>query len=132
MRRPTTGEPCAGEPHARFGGRGGHNPSRPLSTRRGDVYRFAATFGQSPDFGAVLRQHSHSPGRGSIIGRVLVEGRAVQMADLAADQDYAVPESIRIGKVRSNLGVPLMREGLPMGVIVLGRRRVEPFTERQI
>src|SRR5437868_2571079 len=103
-----------------------------IETRQGDVYRFAATFGQSPDFDAVLRQQSHSPGRGSIIGRVLVEGRAVQIADLAVDPDYAMPESVRIGKVRSNLGVPLMREGLPIGVIVLGRQRVEPFTERQI
>ena len=103
-----------------------------IATRQGDVYRFAATFGQSPDFDAVLRQQSHSPGRGSIIGRVLAEGRAVQIADLAADPDYAVPESVRIGKVRSNVGVPLIREGLPIGVIVLGRQRIEPFTERQI
>ena len=72
-----------------------------IATLQGDVYRFAATFGQSPDFDAVLRQQSHSPGRGSIIGRVLVEGRAVQIADLAADPGYAVPESVRIGKVRS-------------------------------
>src|SRR5205807_1410855 len=40
-----------------------------IATRQGHVYRFAATFGQSPDFDAVLRQQSHSPGRGSIIGR---------------------------------------------------------------
>jgi GAF domain-containing protein len=84
-----------------------------IATRQGDVYRFAATFGQRPDFDAVLRQQSHSPGRGSIIGRVLVD-RAVQIADLAADPDYAVPESVRIGRVRSNLGVPLMRDGLPI------------------
>ena len=69
-----------------------------IATRQDDVYRFAATFGQSPDFDVVLRQQSHSPGRGSIIGRVLVEGRAVQIADLAADPDYAGPS--RYGSAR--------------------------------
>src|SRR5206468_2879439 len=40
MRKPTTGEPCAGEPHARFGGRGGHNPSRPLSDNENEGAKF--------------------------------------------------------------------------------------------
>jgi hypothetical protein len=53
-----------------------------IATRQGDVYRFAATFGQSPDFDAVLRQQSHSPGRGSIVGRVLVEGERFRLPTL--------------------------------------------------
>jgi GAF domain-containing protein len=65
-------------------------------------------------------------------GRVVVEGRALQIADLANDQEYQIPEAITIAKIRTMLGVPLMREGEPIGVLNLARQRVEPFTERQI
>jgi hypothetical protein len=52
--------------------------------------------------------------------------------DIVADSDYALPESASIGKIRTTLGVPLLREGVSIGVFWLARRRVDPFSERQI
>jgi signal transduction histidine kinase len=65
-------------------------------------------------------------------GRVLLEGRALQIADLASDPEYKMPESLTVAKTRTLLGVPLMREAEPIGVMSLSRQRVEPFTEQQI
>src|SRR5262249_58964330 len=59
------------------------------------------------------------------------EGRVVHVADILADPDYALPEVAASGD-RTILGVPLLREGAVLGTINVGRKRVEPFTERQI
>jgi adenylate cyclase len=68
--------------------------------------------------------------RGSIVGRVVLEGGIVHVHDVAADPNY-MSRLITAGQ-RSVLGVPLLREGHPIGVFTLARRRVEPFTERQL
>src|SRR5262249_15473592 len=100
--------------------------------REGEVYRLAANFGFSPEYEAFLKDVSISPGRGTVTGRVALEGRVVHIEDIATDPEYAIPESSSLGKARTALGVPLLRQNVPIGVIALGRQRVEPFTEKQI
>ena len=78
-----------------------------------------------------MRQRTIVPGRDSIAGRVALEGRVVHVADIRDDPDYASTEAVASGR-RTFLGVPLLREGAVLGTIILSRKRVEPFTERQI
>ena len=65
-----------------------------------------------PEYWAILRQRTIVPGRDSVAGRVALEGRVVHVADIRADPDYAVPETVAAGR-RTRLGVPLLREGEP-------------------
>ena len=79
-----------------------------------------------------LERVSLEPGRGSIVGRTLLEIGPVQVQDIQADPEYELSEIVRIGDYRTMLGVPLLREGIPVGVFVLTRCRVELFTDKQI
>jgi GAF domain-containing protein len=107
--------------------------------RDGDVYRVAVAVGFSPEastaarhFQEFLEKNPLVPGRGSVTGRVAIEGRAVHIIDSASDPEYTVVEATTIGKLRTQLGVPMLRDGCLIGVIVLARHQVEPFTEKQI
>jgi adenylate cyclase len=64
--------------------------------------------------------------------RAVLERGVVHVPDVADDPEYAVPETVSLGKAHTVLGVPLMRESEAVGVIVLARQRVEPFTQKQI
>ena len=103
-----------------------------LAVRQGDVYRYVATLASDPDWDATVRARDFVPGRGTMAGRVLLEGRVVHVADIAVDPEYELPEVVTQGGLHTLVGVPMLREGVPVGVITLGRQRVEPFTERQI
>ena len=62
----------------------------------------------------------------------MLEGRVIHIADLGADSEFSLPEAVSIGKIRTVLGVPLLRGSEAIGVITLSRQRVETFTQRQI
>src|SRR6516225_2987953 len=81
-----------------------------------------------------MKQHPIPVGRGSIVGRVLQDGCYAQIADVLADPEYTseLKEAAKIGGARTILGLPLLREGTPIGVIVLQRKAVRPFTQQQI
>jgi len=89
-----------------------------ISRRDGDVYRYVTSVGSTPETtaDAIRLQETfldHNPisvGRGSITGRVVLEGRALQIDDLVADQDYQFAEAIMTARIRTLLGVPLMRQ----------------------
>jgi GAF domain-containing protein/nitrogen-specific signal transduction histidine kinase len=104
-----------------------------ITIREGEVYRYASSLTRAtePEFWAISRQRRFVPGRDSLTGRVALEGRVVQIADIRADPDYAVPDVAASGR-RTQLGVPLLRKGTVLGTINLGRNRVEPFSQRQI
>src|SRR5215471_7099806 len=91
-----------------------------------------ATLSFSAEWDAMVRKITFEPGRGSVTGRALLERQVIHIADLTADPEYALPEVITIGKMRTAVGVPLLRETEPLGVIYLARQRVAPFSERQI
>jgi two-component system, NtrC family, sensor kinase len=103
-----------------------------LTIREGDVFRIVATRSLDPGYDSLLRARTFAPGRETLAGRVALTGEVVHIPDITADPDYRLPEAATIGKIRSNLGVPLLRDGSVVGTLTLARERVEPFTERQI
>jgi signal transduction histidine kinase/CheY-like chemotaxis protein len=103
-----------------------------IARQKGAAYYQVAHHGTPPGYDAFIRNLPLSPGRGSLVGRVLLEGRTVQIPDVLADPEYAMPELQKAAGFRTLLGVPLMREGNPIGVFVLWRCAVRPFTDKQI
>ena len=72
------------------------------------------------------------PERGSVIGRALLEGRVIHIPDVEADPEYTFTEAQRLGGFRTMLGVPMLRDGVAIGVLAVTRSEVRPFTEKQI
>jgi GAF domain-containing protein len=103
-----------------------------LLIREGDVFRCVATRSLDPAYDALVRARTYTPGRDSGVSRVALTGEVVHIPDITTDPDYQFAETATLGKLRTVLNVPLLREGQPIGIISLCRQRVEPFTDRQI
>jgi GAF domain-containing protein len=102
--------------------------------RERDLWRTVANIGFPPEYLAYYRSRGGSrygPDVPSVAARTVREKVPVHIYDVAAVPGYP-DASIRLGKQRTSLGVPLLRDGEVIGIIVLARQRVEPFTDRQI
>jgi two-component system, NtrC family, sensor kinase len=99
---------------------------------KGSVYRAVASYGYAPQEWEFVKTREFKAERGSISGRALVEGRVVHVPDVLEDPEFANLDIQKIVGFRTMLGVPLMREGSPVGVMVIQRRHMRPFTDKQI
>src|SRR6266478_5252979 len=95
-------------------------------------YYYATSYGISADSNNYFKSVAIKAGRGTVVGRALLEGRTVQVPDVLADPEYTWSEAQERTGFRSVLAVPLLREGHPIGVLVLARSVTRPFTDKQI
>jgi signal transduction histidine kinase len=103
-----------------------------ITRQKDGVLFFAEAYGYSSEFIEYVKAMPVERGRGTATGRALLEGRVIHIADVLADPDYTWAEAQRLGGYRTVLGVPMLREGIPTGVLTLTRSEVRPFTEKQI
>jgi signal transduction histidine kinase len=96
------------------------------------VFYRAETYGFSPEFAELVKTVPIEPGRGTVMGRALLEGKVVHIPDVLTDPEYTWPEAAKLGDFRTALGVPLLREGVPIGALSVNRKEVRPFTDKQI
>ena len=100
--------------------------------REGESYKSVAYYNYSPEFKAFHENHPIMPGRGTTVGRTALEGKTVQIVDILADPEYTFGEAQKLGGGRATLGVPLLREGAPIGALALQRTEPRPYTRKQI
>ncbi|HJQ59763.1 MAG TPA: GAF domain-containing protein [Vineibacter sp.] len=96
------------------------------------AYRWAVSIHINNAYLDAVRTERFLPGRDSLIGRTALEGKVVQIEDALTDPEYGRKDLARLGGIRTLLGVPLLRDGAMIGVMVLTRRHVEAFTDTQI
>jgi signal transduction histidine kinase len=106
--------------------------SAAIARQRGANYHVVASHGFPSSFTEYVNTVPMEPGRGSLGGRVLLEGKPVQISDVLADPEYTMAGAQRKGSYRTALGMPLLREGNPIGILFLFRATVRPFTDKQI
>jgi signal transduction histidine kinase len=100
--------------------------------REGANYQLSANHGYTADYREWMQRQSIAIGRQTLVGRTAAEGHTVHIPDALNDEEYTWTESVKRAGHRTMLGVPLLREGTPIGVIALARKAVRPFTEKQI
>ena len=95
-------------------------------------YHHVSNYGFSPEVTQRMMRDPVEPSGWTMVGRVLAEGKAVHVLDAQADPDERMARMAIISHTRSFLGVPLLREGFTIGVLLLQRSAVQPFTDKQI
>src|SRR5262249_48028954 len=103
-----------------------------ITRQKSESFFPAEAHGFSPEFLEYVRTIPMVPERGTIMGRALLEGRIVHVPDVTADPEYTWAEAQKLGGFRTVLGVPMLRDGVAIGVLALARSEVRPFTDKQI
>ena len=98
-----------------------------------DFMRKAASYGDIPTARAV--GDTRPIARGTVTGRAVLERRIIHIQDMMAEREEDYSEAKRIDErmgIRTSLAVPLLREDVAVGVILIRRKEVRPFTDKQI
>jgi two-component system NtrC family sensor kinase len=103
-----------------------------IARLKGSAYHRAANYGMTPELKGQLLHIPVEPGQGTTVGRAALAGNAVQILDAQTEPGYTLSGPMKEAGVHTMLGVPLLREGIPIGVLVLMRREVRSFTGRQV
>ena len=103
-----------------------------LLRRDGEIYKSVAYYNYSREFREFHESHPIVPGRGTTVGRMALEGKAVQIADVLSDPEYTFTEAQKLGQGRATLAVPLLREANPVGALALQRTEPRAFSGKQI
>ena len=103
-----------------------------ITRQRGDAFYRAESYGFSAKFMDYVKDIPIEPERGTASGRALLEGRVIHIPDVQDDPDYTWLEAQKLDDYRTIIAVPMLREGMPIGVLTLTRSEVRPFTDRQV
>jgi signal transduction histidine kinase len=103
-----------------------------ITRQRGNAFYRAEAYGFSSEFMDYVKDIPIEPDRGTASGRALLEGRVIHIADVNNDPDYTWVEARKLGDYRTILAVPMLREGVPIGVLAVTRSEVRPFTDKQL
>src|SRR5262249_43256186 len=103
-----------------------------ITRKKDNAFYRSEAYGFSPEFMEQVRDVPVAIERGSLTGRTLFEGKIVHIPDVEADVDYTFSVGRKFGGFRTVLGVPMLREGVPIGVLGLARTEIRQFPDRQI
>src|SRR5262249_11048690 len=103
-----------------------------ITKKKGTAFFRSVSYGFAPEFADYVKEVPVEPGRTTISGRILLEGKVVHIPDVRLDPDYSWPEAQKRDIFGTLLGVPLLREAVIVGVLVLSRSEVRPFTDKEI
>jgi two-component system, NtrC family, sensor kinase len=103
-----------------------------ITQRKGDKFYRSVAFGYPQEFIDYVKDRPVEMNSGTASGRALLEARVVHIPDVMADPDYKWTDVQKLGDYRAVLGVPMLRESEPIGVLTLSRKDARPFTDKQI
>lgn len=109
-----------------------HGDSGNLALRDGDVFRARAFKSFSPEYQRISRDHVYAADRTTVIGRSVTTQDVVHIEDVAADPEYTAAHLRQAGGYRTALGVPMLRDGVALGALAIGRNEVRPFSDAEI